>query len=91
MTSALRAWRKRKGWTLADVCGLTGVAVSYLSLIERGRREPTPEVKVRIARGVGAKVAEVFPAAAGTTGRLDEALPPEAQALLSTRGGADGA
>ncbi len=61
MPTELRRWRKRQGWTLGDVSGLTGISVSHLSLIERGLREPPPRLKVRIARGVGATVAEVFP------------------------------
>jgi transcriptional regulator with XRE-family HTH domain len=63
MPSALRAWRDRNGWTLDEVSGLTGVSVSYLSLVERGQREPPAATKVQIARGVGAKVGELFPAA----------------------------
>lgn len=61
VTTALRRWRERKGWTLADLHGLTGLSVSHLSLIERGLREPSPQLKVQIARGIGASVAEVFP------------------------------
>lgn len=61
MPNALRKWRENQGWTLADVSGLTGVTTSYLSLIERDLREPPPATKVHIARGVGAKVAELFP------------------------------
>lgn len=59
--SALREWRERRGWTLAEVSGLTGVSVSHLSLIERGRREPPPHLKVLIARSVGAAVSDLFP------------------------------
>lgn len=61
MASELRAFRERRAWTLADVSGLTGVSVSYLSLIERGLRMPPPDLKVVIARGIGAAVADVFP------------------------------
>ena len=61
MPNAVREWRERHGWTLADVHGLTGVSVSHLSLIERGLREPPPQLKVQIARGIGASVAELFP------------------------------
>jgi transcriptional regulator with XRE-family HTH domain len=60
-TALLREWRTARGWTLAEVAGLTGLTVSYLSLIERGQRDPTPRVKVVIARGIGATVADVFP------------------------------
>lgn len=59
---ALREWRERQGWTLADVSGLTGLSKSYLSLVERGLREPPPPTKVQIARRLGATVADLFPA-----------------------------
>lgn len=62
-TSMLRQWRQNRGWTLADLSGLTGYDISYLSLIERGLREPPPAAKVLIARRIGASVAEVFPSA----------------------------
>lgn len=61
MPSALREWRERQGWTLAEVSGLTGVSASHLSLIERGQREAPPRLKVLIARGIGAHITDVFP------------------------------
>ena len=62
VASALRRWREQRGWTLTELSGLTGLTVSYLSLIERGLRNPPPQVKVHIARASGAKVGELFPA-----------------------------
>lgn len=59
----LREWRRQRGWSLTDISGLTGFSVSYLSLVERGFREPPPEAKVTIARRLGARVADVFPLA----------------------------
>jgi transcriptional regulator with XRE-family HTH domain len=61
MLNALREFREQQGWTLADTSGLTGLSKAYLSLIERNLREPPPAMKVRIARGLGAPVAELFP------------------------------
>lgn len=61
--NVLREFRERRGWTLAETSGLTGLSAAYLSLIERHMREPSPAMKVRIARGVGATVAELFPPA----------------------------
>jgi len=66
MQPALREWRERQGWTLADVSGLTGLSTAYLSLVERGLREPPPTTKVQIARGVGASVADLFSAGRGS-------------------------
>jgi transcriptional regulator with XRE-family HTH domain len=61
MPNALREWRERRGWTLAEVSGLTGVSVPHLSQIELGRRQPPPHLKVLIARSVGATVSDLFP------------------------------
>jgi len=60
MLNVLREFRESQGWTLAETSGLTGLSAAYLSLIERNRREPSPAVKVRIARGVGVPLAELF-------------------------------
>jgi len=68
MANNLRAWREDRGWKLIEVSGLTGISISYLSLIERGLRDPAPDIKVHIARGIGATVGDVFP-------------PPEREAL----------
>jgi transcriptional regulator with XRE-family HTH domain len=61
MQPALREWRERQGWTLADVSGLTGLSRSYLSRVERGLRDPSPDTKVQLARRLGAAVTELFP------------------------------
>lgn len=63
MLNALREFREQQGWTLDETSGLTGLSKAYLSLIERDLREPSPANKVRIARGLGASVAELFPSA----------------------------
>jgi transcriptional regulator with XRE-family HTH domain len=59
--SALREWRVCHDLKLPEVSDLTGYSVSYLSLVERGMRVPPPATKVRIARGLGAKVRDLFP------------------------------
>jgi transcriptional regulator with XRE-family HTH domain len=61
MSNALREFRNQQGWSLDEMSGLTGLSKAYLSLIERHLREPSPTNKVRIARGLGASVAELFP------------------------------
>ena len=61
MGNLLRERRTARGWSLHDLAGLTGVSVSYLSLVERGLRQPAPDVKVQIARALGRKVGELFP------------------------------
>jgi transcriptional regulator with XRE-family HTH domain len=61
MQNSLREFRERQGWSLADSSGLTGLSRVYLSRVERNLREPSPTMKVRIARGLGVPVAELFP------------------------------
>ncbi|MFC8515888.1 helix-turn-helix domain-containing protein [Streptomyces sp. NPDC057257] len=50
MGSRLRAVRERRGVTLADVSRATGISSSTLSRIETGRRKPTLEVVLRLAK-----------------------------------------
>jgi transcriptional regulator with XRE-family HTH domain len=61
MQNSLREFRERQGWSLADASGLTGLSRVYLSRVERNLREPSATMKVRIARGLGVPVAELFP------------------------------
>ena len=63
MLNGLREFRERRGWSLRETSDLVGVSFQYLSLVERHLREPSPAMKVQIARGVGATVAELFPPA----------------------------
>ncbi|MCC5037037.1 XRE family transcriptional regulator [Streptomyces sp. WAC 00631] len=46
----LRAVRERRGVTLADVSRATGISPSTLSRIETGRRKPTLEVVLQLAK-----------------------------------------
>jgi transcriptional regulator with XRE-family HTH domain len=46
----LRALRKQRGTTLAALSGVTGVSVSTLSRLESGRRKPTLELLLPLAR-----------------------------------------
>ncbi len=49
----IRAARILVGYRLADLSERTGLSISQLSLIERGRRSLTPEVAARIAEALG--------------------------------------
>lgn len=60
-TTALRAWRLERGFSLSDLSGLTGLSVSLLSRVERRRRQLRPETKVLVARRLGASVGALFP------------------------------
>jgi transcriptional regulator with XRE-family HTH domain len=56
----LRSWRRRRGLTLLEVADLTGLSVPMLSRLERGERRVRPETKVRIARRLGVRIADLF-------------------------------
>lgn len=60
MTNRLRDWRNRNGYTLEEVAGITGLSVSMLSLVERGKRNLKPATKILMARRLGVPVAELF-------------------------------
>lgn len=49
----LRAVRERRGVTLADVSCATGISPSTLSRIETGRRKPTLEMVLQLAKEYG--------------------------------------
>lgn len=58
--SRFRAWRLAHGLRQADIADLSGLSVSYISLIERGRRDLAPAGKGRLARALGARVRDLF-------------------------------
>ncbi len=60
-SNKLAEWCASNGWTLTDAAGLTGYSPSYMSLIVNGKRPLSPAAKVKIARRLGARVAELFP------------------------------
>jgi transcriptional regulator with XRE-family HTH domain len=59
MGPRLRVLRERRGVTLADVSGATGISPSTLSRIETGRRKPTLEVVLQLAKEYGACLDEL--------------------------------
>jgi transcriptional regulator with XRE-family HTH domain len=54
------AWRKQRGWTLAEVAALTGLSVTSVAQAERGELELAPPTKVLMARRLRARVDELF-------------------------------
>lgn len=60
--TAIRRRRELAGYRLRRFAGATGISPSHLSRIERGLRNPTPEVLARIAEILGCAVAEIAPA-----------------------------
>ena len=63
--AALKALRRERGWTLADVSKRTGLPVSTLSKIENGRMSPTFDKLSRISTGLQIDIATLFGGGAG--------------------------
>ncbi|MFI5809225.1 helix-turn-helix domain-containing protein [Streptomyces sp. NPDC051561] len=59
MGPRLRVLRERRGVTLTDVSGATGISPSTLSRIETGRRKPTLEVVLQLAKEYGVSLDEL--------------------------------
>jgi transcriptional regulator with XRE-family HTH domain len=55
----LRAIRRQRETTLADVAAETGISVSTLSRLEAGRRRPTLELLLPLARAYGVQIDEL--------------------------------
>jgi transcriptional regulator with XRE-family HTH domain len=55
----LRALRRRRGVTLADLHAATGISVSTLSRLESGARRPTLELLLPLARAHGVPIEEL--------------------------------
>jgi hypothetical protein len=73
-----RALRERRGWTLKQLGGRAGLAVSYLSEIEKGKKYPKPEKLLALARALETPFEELV------SPRLEGELSP-----LSTFAGSD--
>lgn len=59
---ALRALRKRKNWTLAEVGTRTGLPVSTLSKIENGKMSLSYDKLARLSAGLEIDIAQLFEA-----------------------------
>jgi transcriptional regulator with XRE-family HTH domain len=58
--SRLRAIRKQRETTLADVAAETGISVSTLSRLEAGRRRPSLELLLPLAHTYGVQIDELI-------------------------------
>jgi transcriptional regulator with XRE-family HTH domain len=52
----LRQWRKANGLTLADLKEATGTSAAMLSCIERGRRQPSLKLAVKLSNATDGAV-----------------------------------
>ncbi|MEW2491746.1 XRE family transcriptional regulator [Streptomyces sp. NPDC048411] len=59
MGPRLRAAREHRGATLTGVCRATGISPSTLSRMETGRRKPTLEVVLQLAKEYGVSLDEL--------------------------------
>jgi transcriptional regulator with XRE-family HTH domain len=67
--AALRAFRRKQGWTLAEVSQKTGLPVSTLSRIETDQISPTYDQLSKLSLGLSIDMAQLL------SGDMDEAKP----------------
>jgi transcriptional regulator with XRE-family HTH domain len=67
--AALRAYRRKQGWTLAEVCQKTGLPVSTLSRIETDQISPTYDQLSKLSVGLCIDMAQLL------SGNMDDAKP----------------
>lgn len=66
----LRSLRQARGWSLSELAERSGMSISYLSEIEKGKKYPKPEKVLRLAEALGVAFDELVSL------RVDEALGP---------------
>jgi transcriptional regulator with XRE-family HTH domain len=59
----IRDERRRRGFTQAELAETLNLSVAYVSLIERGGRNPSFTTVVAIARALGVSAAHIVPEA----------------------------
>lgn len=57
----LQTWREEHDFTIREIAELSGASPAMLVRIITGERSPSPAMKVKIARRLGATVGELFP------------------------------
>ena len=62
----LREERERRGLSKYEISQRSGVSQSMLSLVERGLRNPTMELMLRIADGIGIDLSSLIKKAQNT-------------------------
>ncbi|MDR5683797.1 MAG: helix-turn-helix transcriptional regulator [Armatimonadota bacterium] len=72
----LREVRRHRGLTLVDVREKTGLSVSYLSDLERGRSNPSFETLERLARAYDMSVLDLLSGVEEAGEATPEGLPP---------------
>ncbi len=59
-TTRLREWRENAKYTLQEVADVGGVSTAMLSRAERGLKHFSPATRIRLARRLGVRVADLF-------------------------------
>ncbi|MCG8462255.1 MAG: XRE family transcriptional regulator [Holophagales bacterium] len=74
----LRHFRLDRGWGLKEVAKRTGVSISYLSEIEKGRKYPKPDKLIQLSQALDVPYEELV------SPKVDEHLTPVRQLFAST-------
>lgn len=56
-----RRVREKQGITVADLAARTGIAAQRISALEAGRLDPTYDVMIALADGMGVQVSALVP------------------------------
>ncbi|WP_094094674.1 helix-turn-helix domain-containing protein [Paenibacillus physcomitrellae] len=59
LAQRIRAFRKLKGYTQAQLAAETGISLAVLGAVERGNRRPEDQILTKIAEALGISVAEL--------------------------------
>lgn len=59
---AIRAERKRLGWSQEELAEQAGLNRAYVTDLENGRRTPNLDTLVRVAKGLGMKTSKLLSA-----------------------------
>jgi transcriptional regulator with XRE-family HTH domain len=72
--SRIRARRKARGWSQAELAEAVGVGANYIGILERGQKLPTLNTLVAAAKALGCSPAELLDDARAKDPWLDEAM-----------------
>lgn len=64
MENELKVWRAKRGVTQLDLALEIGVSDTQISLVERGRIEPSDELIAALAKALKTTPSEIFPSLA---------------------------
>jgi transcriptional regulator with XRE-family HTH domain len=69
MAARLRYWRERRGYSVRGLAERAGVGFATVTRIENGHLSPTVATLEKLAKGLGIRVRDFFPAAERTEKR----------------------